>query len=152
MAAETPAHPAVAMASAVPTTKTEKLLPGLHLKRAYEAPGPEDGERFLVERLWPRGVTKVALALTGWLKDLAPTSQLRKWYGHIPDRWPEFARLYERELAQQDKQSMLADLAQRAREGPVTLVFATRQAEYSGAAVLRDVVLRRNRPAPTSTA
>src|SRR3954470_13535627 len=107
MAAETAARRPVATASAVPTTKTEQRSSTIYLKRAYEAPSPEDGDRFLVERLWPRGVTKAQLALTGWLKDLAPTSQLRKWYGHLPERWPEFARLYERELAQQDKQSML---------------------------------------------
>src|SRR5688572_17309909 len=118
------------------------------LKRAYEPADVEDGERFLVERLWPRGVTKDALAITGWLKGLAPTSQLRKWYGHLPERWPEFVRLYETELSQQDKQPMLAELAQRARQGTVTFVFATRAAEYSGAAVLRHLLLNKSWPAP----
>jgi uncharacterized protein YeaO (DUF488 family) len=120
----------------------------VYLKRAYEAPAPQDGDRFLVERLWPRGVKKAQLALSGWLKDLAPTSQLRKWYGHLPERWPEFARLYKNELAQQDKESMLADLRRRAQEGAVTLVFATRLAEHSGAAVLREVLLDSGSLAP----
>ena len=148
MAAETRVRQPVVTASAVPTTKTTQRPPTVYLKRAYEAAAPEDGDRFLVERLWPRGVKKAQLALTGWLKDLAPTSQLRKWYGHLPERWPEFVRLYRNELAQQDKQSMLADLTRRAQEGSVTLVFATRLAERSGAAVLRDVVLNRDRLGP----
>jgi uncharacterized protein YeaO (DUF488 family) len=90
-------------------------------------------------------VRKAQLALNGWLKDLAPSSQLRKWYGHLPERWAEFARLYENELALPDKEPMLADLTRRAQEGAVTLVFATRLAEHSGASVLRDVLLSRDR-------
>ena len=148
MAAQTAAHPPAATASAASTTKTESASLTVRLKRAYEASGPEDGERFLVERLWPRGLTKDELALTGWLKGLAPTSQLRKWYGHLPERWPDFVRQYETELVQQDKQPMLADLAQKARKGTVTLVFATRVAERSGAAVLRNFLLHKSWPDP----
>ena len=110
------------------------------LKRAYEAPSTDDGERYLVERLWPRGVAKKDLALTAWLRDIAPSTELRKWYGHVEERWPEFAKRYESELAAPDKQKILTDLAQKARGGNVTLVFATRVAELSGAKVLKDVV------------
>jgi uncharacterized protein YeaO (DUF488 family) len=112
------------------------------LKRAYEAPAPDDGERYLVERLWPRGVTKAELALTGWPKDIAPSTELRKWYGHRADRWPEFVQRYERELATPDKQAALSELSKQAEEGDITLVFSTRQTELSGAAVLKDVLDR----------
>src|SRR5512133_3292802 len=70
----------------------------IRIKRAYEPPGPEDGARFLVDRLWPRGMKKESLALDGWLKDVAPDSELRTWFGHDPARWEEFCRRYEAEL------------------------------------------------------
>jgi uncharacterized protein YeaO (DUF488 family) len=110
------------------------------LKRAYEPPSIDDGERYLVERLWPRGVAKKDLALTDWLRDIAPSTELRKWYGHIEERWPEFARRYKQELAAPEKQAVLSDLAQIARAGNITLVFATRVAELSGAKVLKDLI------------
>lgn len=112
----------------------------MKLKRAYEAPSPDDGERYLVERLWPRGVPKNDIALTGWLRDIAPSAELRKWYGHIDERWPEFVRRYESELNAPEKQQMILDLVQKARDGDVTLVFATRIAEHSSAWVLKDVI------------
>lgn len=110
------------------------------LKRAYEAAAEGDGERFLVERLWPRGVAKKDLPLQGWLKDIAPSTSLRKWYSHIEERWPEFVKRYRLELRATDKQAMLADLATRAEASTVTLVFATRDPERSGARVLKDVI------------
>ena len=73
-------------------------LLGIELKRAYEAPSDRDGLRVLVERLWPRGLTKAGAAIDHWLKDIAPSSELRTWYGHRPDRWPEFRRRYRAEL------------------------------------------------------
>jgi uncharacterized protein YeaO (DUF488 family) len=112
------------------------------LKRAYESPAADDGERYLVERLWPRGVTKAELALTGWLKDIAPSTELRKWYGHREERWPEFAQRYQYELLAPEKQASLRALAQKARAGNVTLVLSTRMTQISGAAVLRDVLAR----------
>ena len=112
----------------------------MKLKRAFEHPSPDDGERYLVERLWPRGAAKADLRLTGWLKDLAPSTELRKWYGHRPERWPEFARRYRIELAAPEKQAILRDLVQKAKTGNITLVFATKHTELSGAAVLRDVL------------
>jgi uncharacterized protein YeaO (DUF488 family) len=110
------------------------------LKRAYESPSTDDGERYLVERLWPRGVAKKDLELTGWLRGIAPSTELRKWYGHVEERWPEFARLYKQELTAPEKQTILSDLAQKARAGNVTLVFATRVAARSGAKVLKDLI------------
>lgn len=115
----------------------------IHLKRAYEPPGAADGERYLVERLWPRGVAKKDLPLEGWLKDLAPSTELRKWYAHVEERWPEFVRRYRIELKAADKQDSLTSLTKKARTGTVTLVFATRVPERSGAMVLKDIIERK---------
>ena len=117
------------------------------LKRAYEPAEPSDGERYLVERLWPRGVKKEDLALTGWLKAVAPSTELRKWYGHQPERQPEFARRYRAELALPETQPALLELAHRARAGKVTLVFSTRETELSGAVVLQEVLEEQTRDA-----
>ncbi len=114
----------------------------VNLKRAYEAPSTDDGERYLVERLWPRGVAKKDIALSGWLRDIAPSTELRKWYSHAEERWPEFVKRYESELSAPDKQKILRDLTEKARAGDITLVFATRVAERSGAKVLKDVIAR----------
>lgn len=108
----------------------------IRLKRAYEPAARADGRRFLVERLWPRGVTKEALAVETWLKDVAPSAALRTWYGHDAAKWPEFRRRYLDELAQHD--AALAPLREALRRGPVTLVFAARAPERSSAAVLRE--------------
>jgi uncharacterized protein YeaO (DUF488 family) len=114
----------------------------LKLKRAYEPASPDDGRRYLVERLWPRGVSKQALALTEWLKELSPSSELRRWYGHEPGRWLEFVQRYELELQAPEKQSLLARLVAEARADGVTLVFATSDVEHSGARVLEDYLGR----------
>jgi uncharacterized protein YeaO (DUF488 family) len=116
----------------------------IQLKRAYEAPSPDDGERYLVERLWPRGVKKERLALTAWLKELAPSTELRTWYGHQPDRHPEFVRRYEAELAAPELKPVLDDLRHRGKAGTITLVFSTKETELSGAVVLKDVLERGN--------
>jgi len=112
----------------------------VRLKRAYEQPSPEDGERFLVERLWPRGARKEALGLTAWLKDLAPSDGLRRWYGHRPERWEEFRRRYLAELQKPERKPLLEDLRAKAKAAPVTLVFAARDVEHSGARVLKDFI------------
>ncbi len=106
------------------------------LKRAYEAATPEDGRRFLVERLWPRGVRKTDLRLDGWLKEVAPSPDLRRWFGHDPDKWPEFRRRYFAELRSQE--SALASLREAARKGPITLVYGARDTEHNAAAALRE--------------
>lgn len=109
------------------------------LKRAYEPPSPEDGTRILVERLWPRGVTKSAAALDGWAKELAPSPELRTWYAHDVTRWPEFRRRYLAELA--GHASAVAALREKARAGRLTLVFAASDPARSSAAVLREVLV-----------
>lgn len=94
------------------------------------------GSVFLVDGMWPRGVRKDELDLDGWLRDLAPSSQLRKWFGHRADRWEEFRERYHQELA--DKPQALDPLLDAARRGPVTLLFATKETEYNNAVALRD--------------
>ena len=107
----------------------------IQLKRAYEDASASDGARFLVERLWPRGVKKQNLKLEGWLKDVAPSSELRRWFGHDPEKWGEFRRRYVRELEQHADswQPLLA----RARRGGVTLVYSTHDTEHNNAVVLK---------------
>ncbi len=112
------------------------------MKRVYEPPAKGDGERLLVERLWPRGVTKAAARLTAWLKDLAPSPALRAWYGHEPTRWPEFRRRYEAELRAPGQRALLAELAGRARRRPVTFVFAASDTERNSAVVLKAIIER----------
>ncbi|MDQ7849705.1 MAG: DUF488 family protein [Armatimonadota bacterium] len=124
----------------------------LRVKRIYELPSPGDGQRFLVERLWARGVSRQEARLAGWLKDLAPSPELRTWFGHDPARWEEFRRRYRAELQAPEKQALLHRLAAAARAGPVTLVYAARDREHNSAVVLREVLeeryLRRRSPAP----
>jgi uncharacterized protein YeaO (DUF488 family) len=114
----------------------------LKLKRAYEPADSADGERILVERLWPRGVTKEEARLSAWMKDIAPSTALRKWYGHVVARWPEFQRRYEQELQLPEKQQMLQELADKARTGTVTMVYGARDTEHNGAIVLKEYLDR----------
>lgn len=106
------------------------------VKRAYEAAAAGDGYRVLVDRLWPRGVNKDTLKLDEWMKDVAPSTGLRKWYGHEPEKWKEFQRRYRGELAEPSVKELVQKLAARARRGKVTLLTGARDAEHSDAAVL----------------
>lgn len=117
----------------------------LKLKRVYEPPSPDDGERFLVDRLWPRGMSHERAHLTGWMKDLAPSTELRRWFGHDPARWEEFQRRYKAELRAPDKQALIDDLASRAAHGPVTLVYGARDTEHNEAVVLQHVIEQHRR-------
>jgi len=115
----------------------------IRLKRAYDDPAKSDGRRFLVERLWPRGVKKEDLAVEAWLKDVAPSAELRKWYAHDPEKWPEFRKRYRAELRANDSED-LAMLRQAVRgKGTVTLVFAAKDPERSSARVLKELLERR---------
>ena len=112
-------------------------------KRAYEPAERGDGYRVLIDRLWPRGVSKATARLDAWEKDIAPSRELRAWYGHDPAKWPEFRRRYTGELRAAAAKMILADLVRRARRGPVTLVYGSRAAEISDVAVLERVLRRR---------
>lgn len=122
----------------------------IKVKRVYESPSRDDGKRFLVERLWPRGMKKESLEMDGWLKEVAPSTELRKWFGHDPERWSRFQSRYRkelRELEQEGEPNGLATLRQAARRGNVTLLYSARDTEHNAALVLRDFLqaaLRKN--------
>ena len=111
------------------------------LKRAYEEPAESDGTRILVERLWPRGISKERAHIDLWLKDVAPSTELRKWFNHDPQKFPEFRRRYETELKSEAAQQALTKLREIAKQGQLTLVFAAHDANHSNAAVLQDLLL-----------
>ena len=108
----------------------------LQLKRVYDQSTQHDGTRFLVESLWPRGVTKSALADAQWLRDVAPSTELRKWFHHDPERWNEFRRRYFAEL--KHRKECLSPILEAAREGTVTLLYSSHDSEHNNAAALRE--------------
>ena len=114
------------------------------LKRVYDEPAPDDGTRVLVERLWPRGFSKERAHINLWLKEVAPSHKLRTWFGHDPEKFAEFRRRYETELASGPGQEALATLRELAKQGPLTLVFAAHDTEHTNAVVLRDLLFRNN--------
>jgi uncharacterized protein YeaO (DUF488 family) len=119
----------------------------IRLKRAYDPPARGDGRRFLVERLWPRGVRKEDLHVEAWLKDVAPSTELRRWFAHDVERWDDFRRRYTEELRANPE--AWAALLDAARRGTVTLVYAARDVDHNSAIVLRtflDARLRARRP------
>jgi uncharacterized protein YeaO (DUF488 family) len=116
----------------------------VRLKRAYEPAVESDGYRVLVDRLWPRGVSREQARLDDWLKELAPSAELRRWFGHDPARFDEFRRRYVEEL--RSRRSLLTDLRRRARRGTLTLVYSAHDTEHNDAVVLA-AVLRRGLPA-----
>lgn len=113
----------------------------IKVKRIYAEPAPKDGARVLVDRLWPRGVSKKAADLTDWLREVAPSDDLRTWYDHDPDRFDEFARRYRSELTDHDRAAALDRLRSLAAAGPLTLLTATKAVEISHATVLRHVLM-----------
>lgn len=115
----------------------------IRLKRAYDPASPSDGYRVLIDRLWPRGVSKQQAKLDEWEKELAPSTELRQWFGHEPDRFAEFRRRYIGELRPQ--RPRLAELRRRAKEGTLTLVYSAHDSEHNDAVVLAEV-LRRGLP------
>jgi uncharacterized protein YeaO (DUF488 family) len=118
------------------------IATNVQLKRAYERPAREDGTRILIDRLWPRGVTKEAAAIDEWFKDVAPSTALRQWFGHDPARWQEFRRRYAGEVRQNADQ--LRKLRALARQGPITLVFSAHDEAHNDAVVLRALLLGRS--------
>jgi uncharacterized protein YeaO (DUF488 family) len=112
-------------------------------KRAYEPAAASDGYRVLIDRLWPRGVSKAKAKLDAWEKDIAPSATLRQWYGHDPAKWRDFQSRYRRELRSPDAKAVLDNLARRAKRGRVTLVYASRDSEISDVAVIERILRRR---------
>jgi uncharacterized protein YeaO (DUF488 family) len=110
------------------------------IKRVYDEPGEGDGMRVLVDRLWPRGLSKERARVDLWLKEVAPSSELRTWFGHDPAKFDEFRKRYEAELASGSAHDALARLRELARQQQVTLVFGARDAEHSNAAVLSELL------------
>ncbi len=106
------------------------------LKRAYDPAARSDGRRFLVERLWPRGIRKSALPLNGWLKDVAPSTELRKWFSHDPAKWRRFQRRYRAEL--KNSSQTWEPLVQEARKGTITLVYSSHDVAHNNAVVLKE--------------
>src|SRR5699024_4908000 len=109
-------------------------------RRVYEPASPADGYRVLVDRLWPRGVSRARARLDAWERDIAPSAELRRWYGHDPEKWPEFQRRYREELRAPAAAAVLDDLVRRARDGRVTLVYASRAGDISDAAALEKII------------
>ena len=107
----------------------------IKLKRAYEKHSREDGERILVERLWPRGLTKLKAKIDLWLKDVAPSTELRRWFGHDPEKWNAFRQRYQKELKQKDE--LIKLLKRKAKARTITLIYAARDEEHNGALVLK---------------
>jgi len=111
------------------------------LKRVYETPSPEDGKRVLVERLWPRGLKKEGAKIDEWLKEVAPSGGLRKWYSHDPSKWTEFKKRYWKEL--DANKSIIEKLVRECREKQVTFVFGSREEKLNNAAALKEYIERK---------
>lgn len=116
---------------------------GLRIKRAYEARTDDEGHRVLVDRLWPRGVRKDVLQPDEWVREVAPSDELRKWFAHEPERWPEFQRRYRRELASGPASEAVDRLVEQARSGPVTLLYSAHDEARNQAVVLSEVISER---------
>lgn len=116
-----------------------KAASEVRIKRAYEPPSPRDGTRILVDRLWPRGVKRADAGISQWMKDIAPSNELRKWFGHEPARWEEFRRRYKAELT--GKRELIGELRNLAKTGPLTLVYSAHDEAHNQAVVLREMLL-----------
>ena len=119
----------------------------IHSKRVYEPPSAEDGARILVDRLWPRGLKRETVAIDRWTKEIAPSHELRKWFGHEPSRWKEFQTRYRLELQNPEASAVLDELARLATKGTITLVYAASETRWNNAVVLLDVLTKRLRAA-----
>jgi uncharacterized protein YeaO (DUF488 family) len=113
----------------------------LRIKRVYEGSAKGDGFRMLVDRLWPRGLTKEKAGVDSWLREIAPSNELRKWYGHDPEKWPEFKKRYFKEL--KEKEELVRQVEEKMRKGTVTLLFQAKEEKYNNAAALKEYVEKR---------
>lgn len=112
----------------------------LGIKRAYEPKEPSDGKRILIDRLWPRGVSKSEAGIDEWPKDLGPSTSLRKWFGHDPEKWEEFKKRYLQELSAPDKVKLLDNIARTAEHANVTLIYSAKDTEHSNVKVLAELI------------
>ena len=110
----------------------------LRIKRIYDPVSPDDGKRILIDRLWPRGVKKEDAKIDEWLRDIAPSDELRKWFAHDPKKWKEFKERYKKEL--KDKDEILARLKKEMRQGDVTLLYSARDEEHNNAIALKEML------------
>jgi uncharacterized protein YeaO (DUF488 family) len=135
---------AVRPEAAEPGTKTKErcFMKGgkamVKIKRIYDPVSPEDGKRIYIDRLWPRGLKKSEAVFDEWLKEISPSDQLRKWFGHDPARWEEFKKRYKKELEQ--KRELLEELRHEARKGTITLLYSAKDTEHNNAVTLKEVV------------
>ena len=118
----------------------------IRIKRTYEPRARGDGRRILVERLWPRGMKKEALQVHAWIKEVAPSTQLRKWFGHRPERWREFRRRYKNEL--RPNADAWSPILEYSKSGTVTLLYSAHDVEHNGAVVLREYLMEPSRARP----
>jgi uncharacterized protein YeaO (DUF488 family) len=114
----------------------------LKIKRAYDKPESADGKRILIDRLWPRGVSKAEAGIDEWLKDLGPSTELRKWFGHDPEKWEEFRKRYIKELSASDKISLLNDIAHGAEHANVTLICSAKDTKHADVKVLEEIITK----------
>jgi len=110
----------------------------IKIKRIYDQPSSNDGKRILIDRLWPRGIRKEGAPIDEWLKDIAPSNVLRKWFGHDPANWQEFKKKYARELRTQTE--LLERLKEEAKHGTITLLFAAKDIQHNNAVALKDIL------------
>jgi uncharacterized protein YeaO (DUF488 family) len=122
----------------------------VRIRRAYEAPSSDDGRRVLVERLWPRGIKKEDLRIDAWLRDVAPSNELRRWFQHDPARWGEFQRRYRQELRGGRQQELIDDLAEQASQGNLTLIFSAREERFNNAVALCEIIEERLKRHPAA--
>lgn len=123
--------------------RSKRRSSSIAIKRAYDRPSPQDGVRILIDRLWPRGLSKAKLKIDAWPRELTPSTDLRKWYGHEPERFSEFRRRYRAELAEHAKG--LAALRATVKGRAATLITATREVDLSHAVVMREMLLRKKK-------
>jgi uncharacterized protein YeaO (DUF488 family) len=112
----------------------------VRIARAYDPPTPDDGARVLVDRVWPRGVARDELRIEEWAREVAPSTDLRRWFGHVVERWPEFRRRYREELREPDRAAIVRRLAKTARDRTLTLVYSAKDREHNQAVVLAEAI------------
>lgn len=112
----------------------------IKVKRVYEKPSQEDGTRLLVDRLWPRGLTKKSADIYIWLKEIAPSHELRQWFDHDPQKWDELKKRYREELKEPVKSAILEQVKKLAKEGTITLLFAAKEEQYNNAVALKEIL------------